>query len=417
MSIANYLSLDLSRGGETLSRLREHLQREGATPPPQLTLSAEGQAGAASANLTPGMIQWFSANIEPVRLAALNELESEAARISLPGGIHGIVPEIEDCKLKRDRTERSAAVYETFYNRHGAELNDLSRREQEYQAIRGEEGGREPRNPGRFLDMIIPLGIMIPEGLMNYRYFLDYVQWGVIALGSTIVVGLAIGWSAYIAGRFWKAFHFYMPPDDDKQRQKGKRMLTTAVVLLTVALLAVGAVRYFGVMQQIQRAIALGEIPPNPFMQTAFLLFGNLLVFALGLAITYWLHDENPLYAEKAETYARQKAKVDRLRMGFVKKVNEIDIAYKQKGDKMRNQGRLMNGKPGYGDIREKLRNIDAKDAEVVGMLQAYRSELAHKLPADYKFSPPTLRTSLAQTTAAIDLSTFAALPIDLLRC
>lgn len=408
MSLEAYEKLDLAKGGAIVGRLFERLDREVGSA--SLRLTGDGDAGALSANLSPAMNAWTTAEIAQTRASAINEIESEAAQITMGGGLHGIVPEFEGDKLKRHRNHRRAEVHANYYDKHRDEIDDLAIREHEYQGLKTERGGREPKNPGKLLDLAIPLGIMIPEGFMNYKYFFDYIQVGIIALGSTIVVGLGIGWSAYIAGRFWKAYHYYMRPDDDRQRQKGLRMLSIAMTLLSVSLMAVGAVRYFGVLRQVADMEALGQVPPNPLTQTGFLLFGNLLVFALGLAITFWLHDEDPHYAEKAEALDKQKKKVDALRKkDLVNVLDGIDMAFKQDSEKMQNKARLMNGAHGYDLVREKLRRLQAKDQQVVGLLQDYRGELCERFGKD---KPIHLENGQAVSTAQC-----ATLGIELYRC
>ncbi len=408
MSLSNYQALDLKKGGEKAAKLFEHIDNE--CGPGILRLTGDGDAGSASANLTPAMNTWLNSEIIPTRAAALNAIQMEAAQIVLSGSVPGIVPEIEADKLKRRRNERRAQVNAGFYDTHKRDLDDLAEAESEYLVMKTYEGGREARTPSKLLDALVIIGILIPELFMNYRYFFDSIQLGSVALGSAIVAGLGFGFSAYMAGRFWKAFHFYMRPDDPQQRQKGLRMISIAASLLLVSLFAVGAVRYFGVIRQAEEFLALGQVPPNPLLQTSFLLFGNLLVFALGLAVTYLLHDENPLYAEKAEKYEKQKKLVDRIRKKeLVDKLTEIDQAYQQDAQKMTARANLMNSKPGYAELREKIGYLMAKDNEVVAMLQDYRGKLCGKLPAD--------KVIVKETGQTIDVPDFAKLGIELYRC
>lgn len=408
MPLAAYQALDTKLDTAVTDRLFARLDDEAVAP--SLKLTGDGDQGTISANLTPAMNAWLNAEVAPARRSALNSIESAAAQIPLKGGVNGVVYDIEDDKLKRHRNERRAEVHKTFHDRHGAEIEDLKEVENEYFRMRTYEGNREPRNPGRLVDLLIPLAIMIPEGFMNYKFFFEYIELGIVALGSTIVVGLGIGWAAYLVGRFWKAYHFYMQPDDEKQRAEGIRMISIALTLLIISLVAVGAVRYFGIARQIPNIIALGGIPPNSLVQTGVLLFGNLLVFGLGAAITYWLHDRNPNYAEKAEVYSRQKEKVDRLRKKeLVDKLSQIDVAYKQSTERMKGQADLMNGLPGYVQIKEQIGALSAKDNEVLSVLQEYRGRLCAKLPAD--------KDIFLETGQSVDVPGFAALPIYLYRC
>lgn len=408
MALSNYQALDLKSDSPKATKLFKGLEQEAGVGP--LRLSGDGDPGALSANLTPVMSAWLSSEIASTRKSAIIAIESEAKQFVLSGGAGGIVAEIEGDQLKRKRAERRAEERLKFYTEHKNKLDELAEAEGEYLAKRTEEGGRDALNPSKILDALVILGILIPEGFMNYQYFFDYIGLGVVALGLTLVVGAGFGVSAYLAGRFWKAYHFYMPPDNRAQRQKGIRMIALASLLLSVSLIAVGAVRYFGVVRQVEELVALGQVPPNPILQTSFLLFGNLLVFALGLAITFWLHDENPEYAAKAAKYEKKKAEIERLEKKKLQKVyDNIDAGYRQELQKMRGKASLMLVQPGFSSVQEKIGILNAKDSEVVALLQEYRSRLCQTMPTD--------KLIFKDTGEPIDRSTFANLSLELYRC
>lgn len=408
MPIEAYKALDVGMNSPAANSLFSRVDEEASAT--SLRLFGDGDAGAMSANLTPSMSAWLSAEVAPARGAAITAIKTAASQIVMPGGVHGIVPEFEKDRLKRDRNSRRAEVHSGFHDRHGADIEKQRDVEQQYEAMRFHEAGRNARNPGRLVDLLIPLGIMIPEGFMNYKFFFEYIGLGIVALGSTIVVGLGIGWSAFLAGRFFKAYHYYMAPDNDRQRAEGIRMISIAMTLLFVSLMAVGAVRYMGIVRDNVGRIAIGQPPLEPISQTGMLLFGNLVVFGLGMAITYWLHDKNPLFAEKAEESAKLSEKVERLRKReLLDRLKQIDDSYSQKQERMQGQAGLMNGKPGYDQICNNVSIVANKDASVLGLLQEYRARLIRKLSADTVIH--------LENRQAVDSAGFAALPIDLYRC
>lgn len=407
MSLSNYQELDLKISGSKAQKLLAGLDQEAGPAP--LRLSGDGDPGSFSANLTPIMSTWLSSEIAPTRTAAINSIQAEAAQFLLSGGVPGIVAEIEGDKLKRRRNERRADENLKFYRDHKSDLDALAEAEGEFLVMKAHEGGRDPLNPSKLLDLLVILGILIPEGFMNYRYFLDYIGVGIVALGSTLVIGAAFGVAAYLAGRFWKAFHFYMPPDNPAQRQKGIRMISLASMLLTVSLIAVGSVRYFGVVRQSEELLALGQVPPNAVLQTSFLLFGNLLVFALGLAITFWLHDENPRYAEKAEKYEKKQKEFDRLKKKkLLDKIDKIEEGYRQDLEKMQAKASLLLTKPGFSAIQEQIGVLNSKDNEVVALLQEYRTRLCSKMTSE--------KIIIKDPEQVVDVPTFATLSIELYR-
>src|SRR5688500_4008435 len=120
MPITRYQALEMGIDGPAATRLFDRLDDDISTP--ALHLTGDGEAGAMSANLTPAMNAWLSAEVAPARLAAITAIKTAAGQIHLPGDIPGTVFEIEDDELKRHRNERRAEVYNTFHDRHGAEV-------------------------------------------------------------------------------------------------------------------------------------------------------------------------------------------------------------------------------------------------------------------------------------------------------
>lgn len=419
MTFDRYLALDLARDSDAardlFSRVDREAKREG------IAFSGDGDGGSASPNLTPAMSAWLGQHVLPLRQAAYSAIESAAGRIKLPGGVEGVIEEIEDDKLKRRRNINRIEKTDSFHKSHGAQVDKLVRIENEYFGLRTDEGNREAKTPSKWLDILIVVMIMIPEGFMNYSSFLKLWKVGIVALGAAIVVGVAIAWSGFLVGRFWKAYHFYMHPNDDQLRTKGFIQLGLALALLTVALLVVGYARYRTVLDMAQEAVILGLPVPNVLTMTLGLLAGNLIVFGIGVVVTYWLHDENPLYADKAAEHAKQSEIVDALRKKHLEqKIDGIDKGYQQDRDKMLKKARLMDAQPDYGDISDDIGQLSAKDAAVISLLQDYRNALADSLGdtyPDYRFSNSAAERSRAQSNLGVSLAEFTSLPLHLYRC
>lgn len=407
MPIEAYKALDVAMNSPATAALLSRIDEEATAP--VLHLTGDGDAGAMSAHLTPAMNAWLNTEVGPARGNAITAVKNAASQITMPGGVQGFVFEFERDRLRRERNTGKAEAHTRFYERFGAELDKQRDVEQQYEALRFHEAGRNARNPGRLVDLLIPLAIMIPEGFMNYKFFFEYIGVGVVALGSTIVVGLAIGWAAFLAGRFLKAYNFYMGPNNDRMRAEGLRMISIALGLLAVSLVAVGAVRYMGIVRDNVGRIALGLPPLEPLTQTGMLLFGNLVVFFLGMAITYWLHDRNPLFAEKAEENEKLTKKVAQLRKRELDdRLEQIDAAYTQNLERLQGQTQLLKTKPGYEEIVRNVSVIADKDKAVLGVLQEYRSRLIRQMPGDM-----AIKLEDGQTVGPAG---FAALPIDLYR-
>jgi len=413
-----YLDLDLAYDAKVATDLSSRVEREAKRG--SLSLTGDGDAGAISAHLTPEMQSWLGTHIGGKRQAALTAIEAAARQIRGDGNTEGIVAEIEEDRLKRESTQRLSDETHRFYDRHKDSVDQLNKLQGEYDAHRADLGDRDAIVPSRWVEWGLPLLVAVPEGFMNYGSFVALAGLGVAGLGLTIVAGIAIGVASWLAGRFWKAWQFYMRADDDDQQQRGLRMIGLASVLLTVALGFVGYARFKTVAERAMELNILGLPAPNPVIATLLLLMGNLLVFFIGAAITYILHDEDPLFAERAAKLATCRSRFDSAkRREFDRKVTDITKGHHQKVERMRLRAEKMRRKSEYDAVVEDMGRLSAKDHEVLGLLQSYRTHLIHAIEErdpTFRINASTRERQTGTASGTIGLAEFATLPLHLYR-
>lgn len=419
MSVDDYLKLDFSSTSEAAKDLLSRVGAEAAHQ--EINLTGDGDGGAVSANLTPAMSGWVGQFALSERQGAINFLRGQASAVRLGGGVEGIVESIEEDALRRTRNVNRANERAAFHQAHGRKLEDLERVEREHAAMRAEEGDRDALVPSIWIDLLIPTLILIPESFINFDSFLKLWKIQAVALGLTIVVGAGIGISAFMIGKFIKAWGHYMRAYDSLQRARGLRLLGIGIALLVVALAAVGYARYRTVLDMIDAAIVMGMTPPNLTVQLLGLLLGNVLIFALGVAATYLIHDENPDFAAKTKRMQKQKREVESIRNRTLKvKLAQIDRSYAESVKKMLRKARLMEALPDYAPITYGLGKIEAKDKQVLALLQSYRTalitEIAKRKP-DFTFGAAADARLAGQTAKRISLAEFGSAPISLYRC
>ena len=419
-TIDNYLALDLGKGSAAAEDLLDRVDRESKQS--ELTLSGDGDAGHASANLTPAMSGWLGSNVLTLRQSAYASVRTKANAIKLPGGIGGVVPGIEDDDLKRGKAMKRNDAARSFYEGNSDKLNTYHTVETEYLQMRTLEDNREAKTPSRFLDFLLPVLIMIPEAFMNYSSFLKQWKIGVVALGITLVVAAAIGISGFVIGRFWKAYHYYMHPNDERLRTKGLISIGLALGLLVIALAVVGYARYRGALDIFNENLALGLPLPNVGIMTISLLAGNLTVFGIGVVATYLIHDENPDYAAKTAEYRRLDHDIQNLRRRQISdKHANIEREYDRDKDKKAKLWRQMEAQADFGPIGDLMGALEAKDSEAIALLHDYRNDLADRIGStrpDFRFSNMSVeRLSGQSATGGPSLAEFTASTIKLYRC
>lgn len=420
--VEEYSSLAVRQGDPLYEELMQLAAAEAEAA--SIPLTRQGDDGAMSGGLTPAMSSWVNTKVGPIRQAALNQVESLTSSIQVGRSGYGKSHEIEGDRIKRASIKRRIELHDRFSKENFTRIQEMDRLEDEYDRLRISLGGREAKHPPKWVDFAIPIAILIPESLLNFESFLasPLIQTGVMALGVTLIVGIAIGFSAFLFGRFLKAYQFWMRPDDQHQKNRGLRMVAIAMFLLIGALGVVAAARYYYLVPMIEEALILGLTPPNVIWSTTSLLMGNIVVFLLGVAVTYWLHDENPEYAEIYTKFKETGSEFRKLEKAhLLKPLEDVDRRYRQDSDALIKFSSQMDGNEEYGSVKEKLASISAKDAEIVGVLQSYRNLLSKVVSEKNRnrrglFVTDSEFSGRNQRTVEMDADQFLAQPIYLYK-
>jgi hypothetical protein len=419
--VDRYLALDLNHSAPVAQALLSRAAEEARQR--HLTLTAAGEDGAMSPHLTPVMNEWVNTHVEMHRGQALGALEAQARNIRISASAEGVLLEVEQDKAERHQAKRHLEVMEKFNRDHKKDLEQRAQLQGEYDLMRAELGGRDAKVPSKILEfgVLIPL-IMIPESLLNFESFrrAPIIQSDAMALGATILVGIGIAAAAYCIGLFIRRFSYYNEPDNTERPRAGWPLYTWGTLALTISLGSVAAARYYYLLPRIQEAQLLGEAIPNIPMSIGSLLFGNLICFLVGAIFTFFLNDENPDYAHKAELLRKLDRKLKRLnRTQVTAALDQVDARTKQLKDIAKRRADQMNGKPGYSALRERMARVLTKDSEVIGLLQSYRTALVNEIKnsqSDFVFEVREPSADRSDPTTPVSVDRFAALTLKLYR-
>ncbi|KPQ31601.1 MAG: hypothetical protein HLUCCX21_03320 [Porphyrobacter sp. HL-46] len=411
-NIEKYVSLDLGPNSEAAKALNAKLADEAASP--RLSLSADSDDTCPA--VTSAMRAWLNAHVSPVRRNAIAEIEAAARRIKIGKKTDGILAEKELSAAEQSRHERRGKIYSGYHDKNGALLDEIEFAEDEYDRMRIKEGARDAKVPNPVLEwgILFPL-ILIPEALLNFESFrrAPIVGSDAMALGITILVGVAIAVAAHLIGSYAKQFNFYSRPDDEGIQGDGFRKWSIGSALLTAALAAVASARYYYLIPLAAQAEMIGQDPPNIAVQIGGSLIGNVVVFLIGAAFTFLLHDTNPLFTEKRVVLDKKKKLAAALRKNEVDdQLKQVDLRYKQRTDEIAVLAQQMNGLDGYNELREAFSRIQAKDSEVVSLLESYKGSLVSRLEArgdDFRFKKNVIGLDRNGDSIDIALSDFAA--------
>lgn len=417
--VEGYRELNLGREDSCAQDLFAHVAYEAEQE--VIALTATGDNGAWGAGMTPGMTEWFNTQISSARRSAIGEMEERASQIRLSDHATGFLEEARTDEIERNRARRKAETIEEFNQAHAQKLDELRSRREEYEVMRAEEGGRDAKVPNRLLEwgVLLP-GILIPEALLNFESFrrAPIIQSDFMALGATILVGVFIAVAAYGYGLYIRRINYYWEADNDQRQRSGWPLVALGSALLGLALVSVAAARYYYLLPLIEETVLTGGTPPNVIMSIGALLAGNLGCFFAGAIFTFLLHDPNPEFADRAIALKKIEDRVNTLmKSGPVRKLDEIDRAAREARLKTEKSAKQMSGKPGYAELKTAVSAFGAKDGEVVGLLQRYRSMLIQELQKSnrqVRIQQRDVSGNLAYPLRTISLAEFTALPIHL---
>jgi len=411
-----YSQIDLSPGGQICSDLMARADGEVSNG---LILTSEGDQGALAPGLTPSMKTWLQHHVAGKRSAAIAEAQSLARSVPLGKGAAGFVDKVDLDHEKRHRATRRAEVLGAFRKKHPELTSDLENAEIEYGRMKADEGHRDAKVPSHLLEWGILLpAIMLPEGLLNFESFrkAPIIQSDFQALGATIITGIGIAVAAHLIGRFIRQFNFFMRADDDYQNRAGWPLWSIGSALLTVCLGVVGYARFYYLVPLRDMQLSLGQEPSPLLVQIGSLLLGNMVVFFIGMAITFLMHDPNPDFSDKARTLKKLKKKMSSLRHKEVDtQLTAVDRAYKENIEKVRRKAGPLNSMSQFAEVRRLVDKIQAKDQEVMAALSQYKEVLSSKLPEDYLFQTYYSSGDRSMGGEAVTLGDFKAMPADLL--
>lgn len=415
-AVQRYTELDLSPS----SPAAEHLMAGVADEAHRKNIKLTSDGDDVCSGITPAMSSWVGSYVSPLRQSAMAELLTASRRIKIGKNTDGVLLEKERSDADREHGLRRSQLYGAFHDQNGDVLRDYDHADSEYDHMRTMEGSRDAKMPNPWVEwgVLFPL-ILIPESLLNFESFRNAPIIGsdAMALGITILVGLAIAVAAHLLGSFSKQFNFYMRPDDEKSKGDGFRKWSIGIALLTAALAAVGSARYYYLVPLAAQAEILGQEPPNIVVQLGGSLIGNIVVFLIGAAFTFLLHDRNPLFTEKRVRLEKAKREVARLRRGLDERLSEVEMARKRTVDESTVLSKQMNSKPGYDELRGAFNRLQAKDAEAIALLSTYKSRLVSEIERknpEFSFEKNVLGADRGGENVKVSLSTFAAAGVRL---
>ncbi len=418
-AVEAYAGIDLSQGSPAYESLMNGVEAEANSG--EIVLSGDGTQGEPGPNMTNNMMAWLGNTIGEYRRSAVEAVAGHCSNIEVARGAHGEWIDLKIDDAKRARAQRRIKAISKFRTDNNKLVTDLDHVSQEYERIKDEEGGRDARVPNLWLEFGLLSAVIMPfEGMLNFESFRQtpIIRSDMMALGSTMLVGLFILIGSWAYGRYLRGWHYYTQPDNPKRAGEGWAILSLGTAMLTISLGIVAAARYYYILPQIEEALILGLKPPNVPTTIGSLVLGNLGCFIFGVIATFFMNDPNPEYQQKAKKKKKLDDKYEKLYKAQVaRELNVAESRFSEDKDSAESRRKQMTGKPGYDVFQREAGRVKATDERVLGLLRAYRAALGEKIQASggkTRIYKPNFDNVLADERERVSAGQLATLPLYL---
>jgi hypothetical protein len=387
--LQEYLDLDLSPTKEIAADLTQRVQVEVESS--SFTLS--DIIGHSPANLTGEMKLWHDSFIAEKRIPAMHAANAmvkgraehgEAFILQLRLGT------LEERLLvdKRRAYENVGASNVRLKEKLDALKDEVGRIEFDYNTKR-DQYGRDAYVKNRLVYYgILFLILFGAEAAINFESFLA-LPWSspAIALGLTAAVGFGIGIAAHLHGRILKQWrYFFHPSVDDSKRGPAWRMFGIGTLMFVLAMSCVYYARSAYFIAYLASISDFGQSSESH----SFLwivggsLFGNALIYLLGIAWAWFHHDDDEDFSELRRNLDRKRTELADLKQlmerELHRQIEQLTASYTKSVQEARRAFNVVSNQKAMRGPLELFKKFEAKDAKVVALLQGYRQALIRGL-------------------------------------
>lgn len=249
--------------------------------------------------------------------------------------------------LVTEREKQKSKINEIFSydNNYGDKKADYEVSKQRFKKMRTEMGGKPPVRQKIMIYMISISLIGLIEWFINYSTFNIKYPSG-IAFGATVIIALSIALASHFHGALLKqrtALFASHRKKEDKRQEIIKQVFFS--LLLLIALVIVTYNRYDLLLEQTVNngGVSLPGMESQDeqaasvwWVLLPFFLM-NVLVWVVGVAISYFTHDAQPGYQEAFNHYNKAKEQYHKVEKELQSEIGRIDDEYEKKLNALKN--------------------------------------------------------------------------------
>jgi hypothetical protein len=344
-------------------------------------------------SLTGGIL---SACVDPV-LVVLDEFKKQcgafdtAIRPHLPkiDAINDIDRQIAEKQRESDQTQIRTEEKHAADHHYAQAKEKQNRLKEAYESMSRAEGQREAKDfpPILYFTILIIIGAV--EWMINYSSFLEFFSVPAMAAGFTFAVALAVACASHWHGtRLQGKGHYFGDHVELGEKKKEILAITIATAALIVAISYVGWIRYSWAIDLVSQlgvnsGISIGQnnnLPTINVGQKVILsLAANLLVWFIGAALAYAVHDKNPAFTEKFREFKAANKHYLALRVKVDAEIHRLRALLEKDIAELKNtaQAKEQEARP--------LADMLTTKEESVSKINAEADRLANRLIRNYR--------------------------------
>ncbi|MBF0423223.1 MAG: hypothetical protein HQL73_09555 [Magnetococcales bacterium] len=380
-NIDKYAAIDFSYGESEWKALESQLESESN----HTHVNLSDHVGPIPANLTNGMQVWFASHVQPLRKAALDEVERQFSSNSRCIFLPRKLDKIEDERLSSRRK-----CFQEFKIENTSLYNNLQHAKSEQQIAHDRylalvaKHNRAPKLlPWWYF---LALFFILPtEVAINYETFMA-VKWmtPILAGGTVVILGMVLAASAHLIGTLIRQYHILFDSSrDDTDRLVGWRMLAIGTFAFVIVLASVWYARSTYFSDQIKIIGILKGGSQSEFYLIGGSMLSNLAVWLAGVMIAFFQHDSDPDFPKSLEDLNKKTSLAQRLQESvdkqLQKRFRDIDSKANREKKEALNTDHSFPRETEYQNANLQFSRILKQDEHVLALLVDYRKKLLDK--------------------------------------
>ncbi|WP_133011338.1 hypothetical protein [Marinomonas flavescens] len=232
--------------------------------------------------------------------------------------------------------EKSKATDSYMRNNNYADLKaNFEGTKRRYEDMRAELGGKPPITGRIWLYIIVIMMIGFIEWFVNYSTFSTKYPPG-IAFGATVLVALSIALASHFHGGLLKQRLSLFARHRKKEEKRQVLIKQSFFSLLLIISLSIVTYNRYDILSA--NTIESGGVALAGMSESSESIIGvliqfsllNILVWIVGVAISYFVHDPRPDYQESLKHYETAKKKFHRADKGLQEEIERIEQEFEE---------------------------------------------------------------------------------------